>query len=120
METTNSEVEVVHNVCLYNKHGYCKYRSFCKFQHFQDICSEVSCDIERCLLRHPKVCSYYEEFSYCKFGSYCAYLHRKQGLRNSEIIQQEQSKDDMQALSMLVENCRRQVTAPRDEVKLLA
>ena len=120
MEIINSEVEVVHNVCIYNKYGYCKFRNFCKFQHFQDICSKVSCDIERCLLRYPKVCSYYEEFSYCKFGSFCSYLHRKQGLRNSEIIHQEQSKlkDDMQALPMLVENII-QVTAFRDGVKIL-
>ena len=100
MEIINSEVEVVHNVCIYNKYGYCKFRRFCKFQHFQDICSKVSCDIERCLLRYPKVCSYYEEFSYCKFGSFCSYLHRKQGLRNSEIIHQEQSKHDIKVLKV--------------------
>ena len=122
METTDTEVKVSHNVCLYNKYGYCKFRSFCKFQHVEDICYEVSCEIELCHLRHPKVCSYYRQFNYCKFGSYCSYLHRKQDLRNTENIQQEQSKlkDDIQALSKLVADNGREITSLKDEVKSLA
>ena len=113
--------ENAQNVCLHNKHGYCKFRNLCRFHHVEEICFDNSCDVERCVRRHPKVCSYYREFKYCKFGSYCSYLHKKTDVDTTKIIQlQEQSTlgDDFKALSKLVEDNCREIRSVRDELMI--
>ena len=63
------------NVCKFNKFGFCKFRSTCRKQHTKEICSKIGCEIERCYLRHPKVCRYYRDIGHCKFGEWCLFKH---------------------------------------------
>ena len=124
METNNSDVinQVSHNVCPHHIYGYCKFRSHCKFNHVEDICTDVSCDIQKCFRRHPKECSYYREFNYCKFGLYCAYLHKKKCLENTNSNKEVQFKltKDIQAFSKLCEAYRCEINLVQKEIKILA
>ena len=62
-------------LCYFNKYGYCKYGSECRYHHINDICSNANCDVGVCSLRHPRKCRYLRNFGYCKFESCCAYSH---------------------------------------------
>ena len=62
-------------VCKYNKYGYCRFKEHCRNYHVKDLCETKDCEIESCNKRHPKICSYYQQYRRCKFGSYCAYRH---------------------------------------------
>ena len=75
-------------ICLYNKFGYCKYGKNCRRKHVNRICQSENCPIEKCSLRHPKKCRYFETFKYCKFNQYCSYSHCETEERS------ENSKDD--------------------------
>ena len=92
----------VQNVCLYNKHGYCKFRNLCRFHHVEEICFDNSCDVERCVRRHPKVCSYYREFKYCKFGAYFKFDHTE--TLNTTDNDKKLKTLAMQDLKLLIEN----------------
>jgi len=37
---------------------------------------QITCDMKECVLRHPKLCRYYEKYGFCKRFSDCAYSHR--------------------------------------------
>ena len=67
------------NVCLFLKYGYCKFLEKCKYNHEQRVCENESCEIENCLLRHPRQCRYWKEFEMCKFGDYCFFSHKTIG-----------------------------------------
>ena len=45
-------------VCTYYKFGFCKFKSICKRQHFDQKCENLSIcrDIAKCMKRHPKTC----------------------------------------------------------------
>ena len=39
------------------------------------MCEDESCDIIKCMKRHPKKCRYWANFGRCKFGTFCSYKH---------------------------------------------
>ena len=63
------------NVCKFNKYGFCKFRSTCRIQDNIEICSKIGCEIDKCSLRHHKVCRYYRDIGYCKYGEWCLFKH---------------------------------------------
>ena len=81
------------NVCRFNKFGFCKFRSTCRKQHYLEICSKTGCEIDKCYLRHPKVCRYYRDIGYCKFGEWCLFKHKnKVSMEVNEIEKRIDSK----------------------------
>ena len=62
-------------ICRRNKYGYCKYGDTCHFRHEKEICKDNKCNIFNCLKRHPKVCSWFQEYGRCKFMTYCKFKH---------------------------------------------
>ena len=46
-------------------------------------CENFSCDIQRCNLRHPITCKFYNKYNYCKFNL-CAFLQveKKDSIEN--------------------------------------
>ena len=76
MESIDSEVSATsENVCQHNKYGFCKFREWCNFRHINEICQKSSCEVARCLLRHPKECRFHRDYRRCKFGKLCCYQH---------------------------------------------
>ena len=71
-------------VCLHNKHGFCKFGQRCRKVHIYEICSENNCEIQTCMKRHPKPCSFYQLYQRCKFGIYCAFMH-SESIQSKEI-----------------------------------
>ena len=63
-----------HNVCSFNKYGYCKYREICRNHHINELCVDFSCDDSNCALRHPIPCKYFRKYKKCKFNP-CAFKH---------------------------------------------
>ena len=43
-----------HNVCSFNKNGFCKYQERCRQHHEKNICENAKCVVKECVLRHPK------------------------------------------------------------------
>ena len=65
------------NVCRYFKFGYCKFLEQCRLMHISEKCTNPSCEIKTCNLRHPKVCKFYRDYRRCKFGEWCYFLHKE-------------------------------------------
>ena len=81
-------------VCRRNKYGYCKYGDNCHFRHEKQICTDSSCDVFNCEKRHPRICSWFQQYRRCKFTSFCKFKHV-----NSENI------DDL--IKLIEENSRK-------------
>ena len=64
------------DLCLFNKYGHCKFQGTCRKKHIINICEKEECEVQNCLERHPRECSFYRDFKRCKFGSYCSYKHK--------------------------------------------
>ena len=62
-------------ICRRNKYGYCRYGDNCHFRHEKQICTESSCDVFNCEKRHPKICSWFQQYRRCKFTTFCKYKH---------------------------------------------
>ena len=88
------------NVCSYNKFGYCKFGNKCFRIHENKLCENVGCEVEKCPLRHPRMCRFFLDYNYCKFGTFCRFKHEANAKgealkeieklkRNLEIIKQE-------------------------------
>ena len=54
--------------------------------HISEICTNSSCEIARCNLRHPKVCKFFRDYKRCKFGEYCYFLHKEKDNFNKKVI----------------------------------
>ena len=63
-----------HNVCSYNKYGFCKHGDLCRKHHEKRVCENQLYEVVLCSLRHPKICKFYREYKRCKFNP-CAYKH---------------------------------------------
>ena len=63
-------------VCMYNKFGFCKYRSHCRRHHLQEECANHSIfkNVEKWDKRHPKACKKYNYENGCSRTD-CAYKH---------------------------------------------
>ena len=64
-------------VCLYNKHGFCKYCETCRNIHYEEMCIIKSCSIITCNKWHPSKCRYFRIYNRCKFGTFCLFSHDK-------------------------------------------
>ena len=71
------------NVCKRNKFGYCKYKDMCRNMHVDQKCENPSCDIPKCIQRHPVPCKFYHKFNRCKFNP-CKYSHDVNVQRNTD------------------------------------
>ena len=99
-------------VCLYFQKGYCKFGLMCKLEHKKDICEKENCEIEYCIMRHPRKCKFFALYGNCKFGNYCAYLHtpsedKEKMIYLEKVIQETNSKivnleEEIISLKMLV------------------
>ena len=63
-----------HNVCHYNKFGFCKYKERCMQIHIDDPCDDFDCDAKMCNRRHPRECKYFRYYKRCKFDP-CKFTH---------------------------------------------
>ena len=71
-DVTDVTMATSNKVCLYNKLGYCKRKSDCKFKHIDSICEQIRCNIEKCDQRHPKQCRHNMK---CRRRLTCHYKH---------------------------------------------
>ena len=93
------------NICKFNQSGYCKFRQMCHKQHENQICQEFNCDRKTCILRHPKLCKYFETNGFCKFKEDCAFTH-------SRIVKSsETTKQEIEDLKKVVEKLRKDMTS---------
>ena len=81
------------NICLFNKFGHCKFQSKCRKRHIEKKCEKEKCEIQNCLEKHPRECSYYRDFGRCKFGSYCSFDHKAS--KDDTIIKLEKDLNDV-------------------------
>ena len=83
-------------VCGFFKFGYCKFKDTCRKKHHSELCENTSCEIRKCLLRHPKICRYYRDFGRCKFAESCAFKHIENETASSkrfEILEKKVEED---------------------------
>ena len=104
MEITNSDIVQAQNVCKYFKYGFCKFRTYCKARHVEEICTDLACTIEACNKRHPRECSYYREYGRCKFGTFCCYRHIA-SINNQSLIEKVESAVN-EVKSLQLEICK--------------
>ena len=78
--------------CLYNDTGFCKFRSECRKQRFENVCENKDCD-KKCLDRHPKPCKFNKK---CKFmaKSVCVFSHANDSLEYDEFSSEVMDKID--------------------------
>ena len=67
--------------CRHHDRGFCKFKENCQNLHTESICEEFlkkeKCEIQGCLLRHPKNCFYWgKKEEGCRRKNVCQYLHR--------------------------------------------
>ena len=80
-------------ICRYNKFGFCKYNTKCRFRHNDLLCEAKSCNVSECEKRHPRICKFKRDYGRCKFTP-CAYSHDKPKdvTENSEKIERIENK----------------------------
>ena len=64
-------------ICIYEKFGFCRNGSGCKFIHPTLVCDDQNCNIQECSKRHPQACRFFTSYKYCKYGDSCKFLHMK-------------------------------------------
>ena len=74
-----------HNICFYNKYGFCKYLETCRKYHENKKCDKFNCEIRECDLRHPKVCKFFRDLGFCKFSEWCKFSHKIDKLKEEDI-----------------------------------
>ena len=65
----------VFTVCKFNQFVYCRYQETCRNHHVNELCENEKCEMDTCTKRHPRICTYFQNYKRCKFGTYCAYRH---------------------------------------------
>ena len=63
-------------ICVFEKFGFCRNGSGCKFTHPTLVCDDQNCNIQECSKRHPQVCRFFTHLKYCKYGDSCKFLHK--------------------------------------------
>ena len=79
------ESKIENKVCVFNKHGYCKYKSNCQKKHDHQTCEIGNCDKYSCENGHPKLCKYFETYQKYKFCSYCKFKHTEKYSNNNKM-----------------------------------
>ena len=72
-------------VCSYAKFGFCKLREDCENFHPKERCTAVSCDIDSCRKRHPKLCMNFSSSGTCKFGEFCKFDHQQPMIQSMKL-----------------------------------
>ena len=80
------------NVCKRNKYGYCRRGDNCHFRHEKLICTDQTCNVFACDKRHPRRCSWFQEYGRCKFTSFCKFKHEVEEDQN-EIVNRIKSNE---------------------------
>ena len=70
--------------------GFCKFLETCRSKHNNETCSDNSCEIEKCSLRHPRECRYFRVWRRCWFCSSCFYYYEVK-----TIVQKDKLEDDI-------------------------
>ena len=106
------------NVCRYFKFGFCKFTDRCRFQHVEEICGNLSCEIKRCNLRHPKVCKFFRDYNRCKFGEWCCFKHIT---NNTEIdaISTETIRKEIEALQKIINDKDEVINQLSEKIKVI-
>ena len=108
-----------HNVCSFNKFGFCKFRANCRRQHIKEICSNKGCEIEKCSQRHPRICRYHRDIGYCKFGKWCLFKHETlSSPKEMKVIAKklETIEKDLEEKGIAIENLASSKTNNLEEV----
>ena len=106
-------------ICVFNKFGYCKYSDKCRKRHINETCANKTCEVDKCLKRHPKSCWYYQEYERCKFGEYCNYKHIKKE-SNSQILKDlENVKEKLIIIKKTLEKKDEEIESIKENLKLL-
>ena len=73
-------------VCIYQKYGFCKYKSNCLKRHLDKECKDLNnCKSKKsCNKRHPKLCKRYLQQNNCSLGDTCEYLHKEKEINQEE------------------------------------
>ena len=77
------------NICKFNKFGFCKFKSECKYKHVNMVCVEENCDPKTCEKRHPKNCKYFVNSGDFMLGSNCAYAHKNDKNLKIKLLEQK-------------------------------
>ena len=91
-----------HNVCRYFKFGYCKFAERCRFHHVKEECTNRSCDISVCTLRHPRICKFFRDYNRCKFGEWCFFKHMENNSMEN-VINKEEIMEKLDNLKQLID-----------------
>ena len=61
------------------------------------MCEKEDCEKElnNCIFRHPRSCSFFEKFTRCKFGDFCSYKHLKTNTVKEDIKILREENDEM-------------------------
>ena len=103
--------------CKYRKYGNCKFGKTCRFQHNDELCQDLECEISSCSKRHPKRCKYYQEFKRCKFGEFCSFIHEEFLVIDSH--ENYQLKNDLNSMKSKLCHLEDIVSKQSNEVTML-
>ena len=110
-----------HNICFYNKYGFCKYLETCRKHHENKKCDKINCEIRECHLRHPKVCKFFRDLGFCKFSEWCKFSHnidKPNSIKNDKIKKlEEKVKTVEDALEKNSEKIHELNSLKNDEIK---
>ena len=110
------------NVCRYNKFGYCKFSEKCRMMHISEICTNTSCEIQNCNLRHPKMCKFFREYNRCKFGEWCYFLHTENKNVEKKIIDdlEKDMNDKIEGIRNKIEDIDEKIVAlEKHEIEII-
>ena len=107
------------NECTYNRFGYCKFRETCRYNHTKEICEMKDCEIERCPLRHPRDCRFFNQYARCKFGSYCFFRHKTIKTNEELELKIRSINSDFANLEKSVSDMKERIIEQDTEIKSL-
>ena len=104
------------DTCQHFKFGFCRYTDHCFKKHIKEVCDKKNCDVKQCVLRHPKKCSYFEQFKYCKFGDFCCYRH---DLSNDEKVKVDVLENLLKEKCLIIDTLKTKMTSLERRISLL-
>ena len=112
-----------HEICSYEKYGFCMKREQCPNFHPTEKCQDVNCCIVNCRKRHPQQCRFFATQKGCRFGSACKFDHQKPMYFQTELDElksnQEKMRTELHELKSNQKNMTQQMKIQDEKVKLL-
>ena len=62
-------------ICKYHNKGVCRRQNSCSYRQTQENCEDLSCEMDNCDKRHPKVCMFFSYNRNCKYKDKCLFRH---------------------------------------------